>query len=267
MWKYFVRRVLFPLGVLAPFAYFFPKIALFYAVCGAYDVSRNQGLNFSTLRRYFIGNGFLTWVLSPFNILLDLLSLPNINKGVYRLEDLPLAYQDEVKRLMRIAKEENLVARLEERAKEFPRTMIFFRWYGVNVETFLDAPAFHQPWKYIQTIGVSVFNKKVSTSKHFGFMRASLRILYNLNDMNDHSAYIVVGDKISYWRENKLFIFDDTLLHSSVNETNQARYCLFVDMVRPTPFPGVMRAVMSGIRLLTQSFKFVYYQNWKVIDG
>ena len=264
--KYFVRRVLFPLGVLAPFAYFFPKIALFYAICGAYDVGRNQGLNFSTLRRYFIGNGFLTWVLSPFNTLLDLLSLPYINKGVYRLEDLPPAYQDEVKRLMQIAKEEDLVARLEERAKEFPRTMIFFRWYGVNVQTFLDVPALHQPWKYIQTIGVSVFNKKVSTSKHFGYMRASLRILYNLNEMNDHSAYIAVGDKISYWRENKLFIFDDTLLHSSVNETNQARYCLFVDMVRPTPFPGVMRAVMSGIRLLTQSFKFVYYQNWKVID-
>jgi hypothetical protein len=266
IWKYFVRRVLFPLGVLAPFAYFFPKIALFYAICGAYDVGRNQGLNFSTLRRYFIGNGFLTWVLSPFNTLLDLLSLPYINKGVYRMEDLPPAYQDEVKRLMQIAKEEDLVARLEERAKEFPRTMIFFRWYGVNIETFLDVPALHQPWKYIQTIGVSVFNKKVSTSKHFGYMRASLRILYNLNEMNDHSAYIAVGDKISYWRENKLFIFDDTLLHSSVNETNQARYCLFVDMVRPTPFPGVMRAVMSGIRLLTQSFKFVYYQNWKVID-
>ena len=264
--KYFVRRVLFPLGLLAPFAYFFPKIALFYAICGAYDVGRNQGLNFSTLRRYFIGNGFLTWVLSPFNTLLDLLSLPYINKGVYRMEDLPPAYQDEVKRLMQIAKEEDLVARLEERAKEFPRTMIFFRWYGVNVQTFLDVPALHQPWKYIQTIGVSVFNKKVSTSKHFGYMRASLRILYNLNEMDDHSAYIAVGDKISYWRDNKLFIFDDTLLHSSVNETNQARYCLFVDMVRPTPFPGVMRAVMSGIRLLTQSFKFVYYQNWKVID-
>jgi len=266
IWKYFVRRVLFPLGVLAPFAYFFPKIALFYAICGAYDVGRNQGLNFSTLRRYFIGNGFLTWVLSPFNTLLDLLSLPYINKGVYRMEDLPPAYQVEVKRLMQIAKEEDLVARLEERAKEFPRTMIFFRWYGVNIQTFLDVPALHQPWKYIQTIGVSVFNKKVSTSKHFGYMRASLRILYNLNEMSDHSAYIAVGDKISYWRENKLFIFDDTLLHSSVNETNQARYCLFVDMVRPTPFPGVMRAVMSGIRLLTQSFKFVYYQNWKVID-
>jgi hypothetical protein len=265
-WKFFIRRVLFPVGVLAPLAYSFPRIALFYAVCGAYDVGRNHGLNLSTLRRYFIGNGFPTWVLSPLNVLLDLLSLPYINKGIYQLEDLPPAYQDEVKRLIRIAKEENLVAQLEERSKEFPRTMIFFRWYGLNVDTFLNIPAFHQPWKYIQTIGVSVFNKKVSTSKHFGFVRASLRILYNLNDIDHHSAYIVVGDKISYWRENKLFIFDDTLLHESVNDTNQVRYCLFVDMIRPSPFPGVMRAFISGIQLMTRSFKFIYYQNWKVID-
>ena len=31
--------------------------------------------------------------------------------------------------------------------------------------------------------------------------------------MNDRSAYIEVGNQISYWCENKLFIFDDTLLH------------------------------------------------------
>jgi aspartyl/asparaginyl beta-hydroxylase (cupin superfamily) len=266
IWKFSVRRVLFPLCVLAPFAYFFPKIALFYAVCGAYDVSRNPGVNLTTLRRYFIGNGFPTWLLSPFNTLLDLLSLPYINKGVYRLEYLPPEYQDEVKRLIQAANEANLVAQLEEAAKQYPRTMVFFRWYGVDKKTFLNVPAFHQPWKYIQTIGVSVFNKKVSTSKHFGFMRASLRVLYNLNDMKDDSAYIVVGDKTSYWRENKLFIFDDTLLHESVNQTDQTRYCLFVDMIRPTRFPGIMRAVISGIRWLTQSFKFIYYQNWKLIE-
>lgn len=266
IWKFSVRRVLFPLCVLAPFAYFFPKIAIVYAVCGAYDVSRNSGLNLTTLRRYFIGNGFGTWLLSPFNCLLDLLSLPYVNKGVYRPEDLPADYADEVRRLIQIADDVNLVARLEETAKEFPRTMVFFRWYGVNKETFLDVPAFHQPWKYIQTIGVSVFNKKVSTSKHFGYMRASLRVLYNLNDMKDDSAYIVVGDKTSYWRENKLFIFDDTLLHESVNQTDQVRYCLFVDMIRPTRLPGVMRRVIAGIRFLTQSFKFIYYKNWKVIE-
>jgi beta-hydroxylase len=266
IWKYSVRRVLLPVCVFVPFAYFFPKIALFYALCGAYDVSRNPGLNFETARRYFIGNGFPTWLLSPINIVLDLLSLPYINKGVYRLEDLPSDYADEVKRLMAAANESNLVAQLEEAAKKYPRTMVFFRWYGIDMQSFLDVPAFHQPWKYIETIGVSVFNKKVSTSRHFGFMRASLRVLYNLNDMADDSAYIVVGDKTSYWRENKLFIFDDTLLHESVNQTDQTRYCLFVDMVRPTRFPGIMRAVITGIRRLTQSFKFIYYQNWKLIE-
>lgn len=263
--KLFVRRVLFPFGVLAPFAYFFPKIALLYAVCGAYDVSRNHGLSLSTLRRYLIGNGFLTWLLSPLNTLLDLLSLPYVNKGVYRLEDLPPAHRDEVKRLIEIAKAENLVAQLQQRAKEFPRTMIFFRWYGVNVDTFLNIPAFHRPWNYIQTIGVSVFNKKVSTSLHFGFTRASLRVLYNLNDISDRSAYIVVGDNINYWCEQKLFIFDDTLLHRSVNETDETRYCLFVDIIRPTPFPAVMRLVVAAIALTTKSIKFVYYKNWKVI--
>ena len=266
IWKFSIRRVLFPICLLGPFAYFFPKIALFYAVCGAYDVGRNSGLNMSTLRRYFIGNGFPTWLLSPFNSLLDLLSLPYVNKGVYHLEDLPAAYQDEVKQLIAATKEADIVAQLEEAAKQFPRTMVFFRWYGVDKQTFLDVPGFCRPWKYIETIGVSVFNKKVSTSLHFGFMRASLRILYNLNDMNDDSAYIVVGNNTNYWRENKLFIFDDTLLHQSFNETDQTRYCLFVDMIRPTPYPAVMRSVISGIRFLTQSFKFVYYQNWKLIE-
>jgi beta-hydroxylase len=252
--------------VLCPFAYFFPKIAIFYLACGAYDVGRNKGLNLSTVRRYFIGNGFGTWLLSPFNILLDLLSLPYINKGVYRLEDLPPSYKEEVERLITITKDHNLVAQLEERAKEFPRTMIFFRWYGVNMDAIVNIPAFHERWKYIQTIGVSVFNKKVSTSKHFGYLRASLRILYNLNDMKDRSAYIEVGNTINYWSENKLFIFDDTLLHQSVNETDQTRYCLFVDIVRPTLFPAFMRAVVSVVRFLTQSFKFIYYNNWKILE-
>lgn len=263
--KFVVRRILFPLGVLAPFAWFFPKIALFYALCGAYDISRNRAFDVSILRRYFIGNGFFTWLLSPINIVLDILSLPYINKGVYRLEDLPAGHQEEIRRLIRISKEENLVAKLEERAKDNSRTMIFFRWYGVNVDTFLDIPAFHEGWKYVQTIGVSIFNKKVSTSKHFGYIRASLRVLYNLNDMTDDSAYIVVGDATSYWRQNKLFIFDDTLLHQSFNETDQTRYCLFVDIVRPTPFPRLMNAVVTAIRLLSESFKSVYYKHWKVI--
>jgi len=266
IWKDSLRRVLFPICVLAPFAYFFPRLAIFYALCGTYDACRNRPVNAETLRRYFIGNGWGTWMLSPINILLDLLSLPYINKGVYRLADLPPAYQDEVTRVIRAANDADLVRQLEERSKQNQRTMFFFRWYGANTNTSPNVPAFHQPWKYVQTIGVSIFNRRISTSKHFGYLRASLRVLYNLNDMKDDSAYIVVGDTTSYWRDNKLFIFDDTLLHLSANDTEQPRYCLFVDIIRPTLFPHLMAGVLTVVRYLTQSFKFIYYKNWKIID-
>jgi beta-hydroxylase len=254
-----------PLFVLTPLAYFFPKIALFYAICGAYDVSRNRPMTVEALRRYFLGNGVGTWLSSPLNSLLDLLALPYVNKGVYHLTDLPLAYQDEIKRLVQAAHDADLVRQLEELSKENQRTMIFFRWYGANIDTSLKVPSFHQPWKYIRTIGVSVFNRRVTTSKHFGYLRASLRVLYNLNDMNDNSAYIVVGNTTSYWRENKLFIFDDTLLHLSANQTEEPRYCLFVDIIRPTPFPVIMAGVIAATCYLTRHIKFIYYVNWKVI--
>jgi Aspartyl/Asparaginyl beta-hydroxylase len=244
--KFALRRVLFPVCVLAPLAFYFPKIALFYAICGGYDVSRNSGLKLSTLRRYFIGNGFLVWLLSPINILLDLLSLPHINKGVYRLEDLPPGHQNEIRRLIQIANNADLVCQVEERSKEHRRTMIFWRSYGVKADAIVNVPGFYEPWQYIQTIGLSVFNKRITTSPHFGWLRASFRVLYNINDIKDKSAYIVVGDKTSYWCDNKLFIFDDTLLHLSANETDQLRYCMFVDILRPSSFPRVIEAVIAA---------------------
>src|SRR6516164_1724584 len=248
--KHALRRVLVPLCVVVPLAYLFPKIVLLYATCGAYDVSRNRPVSVETLRRYFLGNGVGTWLLSPLNALLDLLSLPYVNKGVYKLTDLPTGHRDEIKRLIQAATDADLVRQLEERSKENRRTMVFFRWYGANIDTFLTVPTFQQPWKYIQTIGVSVFNRRETTSKHFGYLRAALRVLYNLNDMKDNSAYIAVGDTTSYWRENKLFVFDDTLLHLSANETEQPRYCLFVDIIRPTPFPAIMAGVIVATRFL-----------------
>jgi hypothetical protein len=266
IWRLAFRRVIIPFCVFAPFAYFFPRIALFYAACGAYDVSRNTGLSLSTLRRYFLGNGVLLWVLSPINVLLDLLSLPNLNKGIYRLEDMPPGHQDEIKRLIKAANDADLVRQVEERSKEHKRAIILWRYYGVQAETIVDVPAFNGPWKYIQTIGLSVFNKKISTSLHFGWMRASFRVLYNINDIKDTSAYIVVGDTTHYWRDNKLFIFDDTLLHLSANETDQLRYCMYVDILRPSPFPRVMTAVCAVEGYLGKTFKLLSLTNWTLVE-
>ena len=170
-----------------------------------------------------------------------------------------------MRRLIELARDEKIVERIQSRSETFPRTMIFFKWYGVNVDTFLDVPAFHAPWKYVQTIGVSVFNRKNSTSRHFGYIRATLRMLYNLNDVSDPSARITVGRRTNVWKENKLFIFDDTLMHQSFNESDEVRYCLFVDIARPTPWPSVQKPLIVLVRIVANRFNRIFYKNWKII--
>lgn len=245
----------------------FGKGLALIAACGAYDVARNKKLDKSVIQRYFLGNGLATWILSPLNTLLDLLALPYVNKGVYKLDDLPADYQDEIRLLISASRKADLVGQLAETSRDRSRTMVFFKWYGDNVDTNLNVPEFKKDFKYIRTIGVSVFNKKQSTSKHFGPFRATLRVLYNLNDMTDRSAYIEVGDVKHYWADEKLFIFDDTLMHQSFNETDELRYCLFVDILRPSLLPAIFDSVLALVRSLLKSYNYVFYQHWEVVKG
>ena len=163
-----VRRIAKVILIAAPVAYFFPKIFLLYAMCGIYDVSRNDERTAELIGRYFLGNGVVAWLLSPLNVLLDLLSLPYLNRGVYRLSDLPEAHQREVSRLIDAAGSRNLVPQLEQAAAGGKRSMFFFKWYGTNLETVANVPEFHDEFRYITTIGVSVFNRKQSTSEISG---------------------------------------------------------------------------------------------------
>jgi len=252
--------------VLAPLCYFFPGIVIFYFLCGIYDVSRNKNLSWEVIEAYFLGNGVFTWLLSPFNILMDILALPYLNKGVYKLHDLPKPYQDEIRHLIETANQQDLIRKLKETVEREARTMFFFKWYGANVETIVDIPAFHRNYRYIKTIGVSVFNKKQSTSKHFGPLRATLRVLYNVNAMDDRSAYIVVGNTEHYWQDEKLFIFDDTLQHQSFNESDKVRYCLFVDIVRPAGWPALLNGVVWLNQMLMGKVNAVFYKQWKLVQ-
>ena len=267
-WTKSAKRLIKGLIVLVPVFYFFPKFTIFYLACGLYDVSRNFNLGLPLLTQYFFGNGLLTWVLSPLNIVLDLVSLPYLNKGIYKLEDLPPEHRAEVRRLIDSAHRQGLVEKLQAVAADQKRSMFFFKWYGDDVNTVIDVPAFHEPYRHIKTIGVSVFNKKASTSAHFGPVRAMLRVLYNINDMKDESAYIQVGATEHYWNREKLFIFDDTLLHQSFNKSDQARYCMFVDIVRPSKIPGVLSFAVTLIsKIMSAGGNAVFYGNWKVFKA
>lgn len=252
------------LVVAVPAIYFVPKLFALYALCGIYDVLRNKKVNRELLSQYFAGNGVFTWIMSPFNTLLDVLCLPYWNKGIYKLEDLPAPYRQELKRVLDAAVSSNLVGKLEEKTRGQNRSMFFFKWYGSNVDNDLVIPAFHEHYKYIQTIGVSVFNKREVTNWHFGFMRASLRVLYNINDFDDRSAFIQVGPATSYWKDDKLFIFDDTLLHLSANNSDKPRYCMFIDILRPSYVPALLGAIMRLTGALSRPFNAVFYKKWKL---
>ena len=139
---------------LALALYFIPWVLAFYIVLGLIDVMRNSQRTLRTLDRYFAGNGVFTWLLSPFNLLMDLFCFPYWNRGIYRLQDLPPGYQDEIQSLITAAAERNLVGLLESKMKEKKRGMIFFKWYGKNLPASVDMPEYHQTFKYIRTIGV-----------------------------------------------------------------------------------------------------------------
>jgi aspartyl/asparaginyl beta-hydroxylase (cupin superfamily) len=250
--------------VYGVFAWFLPWLALFYLICGLVDFRRSHRLEWANWRRYFMGNGILTWVLSPFNLFVDLLCLRN--KGVYQLTDLPDECQAEIRQLMTTADNKpELITELSKRMEERKRGMMFFKWYGRNIDNSLEIPEFHQQFKYIKTIGVSIFNRKQKTSRHYGPLRVTLRVLYNLVPLKNDSVYIEAGNQRHLWHDNPLFIFDDTLVHQSVNGSDQLRYCMFVDILRPARSLAVLDTLLSGLKTLIISFNRVFYKNWDMI--
>ena len=46
-----------------------------------------------------------------------------------------------------------------------------------------------------------------------------------------------VGDTIAHWDEGKSLFFDDTFPHEVWNDTDSIRVVLFMDVLRPLPWP------------------------------
>lgn len=242
--------------------YFIPQLFACWTVCGLLDWIRNRPITLRTFDRYFFGNGVPTWLLAPFNLLMDLFTLPYLNRGIYALDDLPAGYRDELERVIRAAGEQKLVEKMAAKLGNEKRGMMFFKWYGKNVETSVDMPAYHEKYRYVKTIGVSIFNRRQTTGEHFGPLRITLRALYNINDVQSEQIYIQVGDRVHRWKDERLFIFDDTLQHQSKNDSDEVRYCLFIDLLRPSAAPWLLSAVLAVVRVFTAQVNRVFYQHW-----
>lgn len=48
---------------------------------------------------------------------------------------------------------------------------------------------------------------------------------------------IQIGNEVAHWEEGKSLLFDDTFTHQAWNKTDEMRVVLFIDVIRPLPFP------------------------------
>jgi aspartyl/asparaginyl beta-hydroxylase (cupin superfamily) len=251
--------------ILAVAFYFIPIITALFLLCGLIDVLRNDRKNQRLFSLYFLGNGMFTWLLSPFNLFVDLLSYKNW--GVWKLEQFPDDYRREVDEVLDVFKsrQAEIIADIDANFESGRRGMYVYQWYGK--QHIDNVPEFTKKFKYIKTIAVSVFSGRESTSYHFGPLRLTLRVLYNLVPAKTDQIFIECGNVKQLWYQNPLFIFDDTLLHRSVNEHDGRRYCVFMDIIRPSPVPGFLSAMLSVISISVDRMKAMFYKNWKMIGS
>ncbi len=62
---------------------------------------------------------------------------------------------------------------------------------------------------------------------------------------------IRVGEEIRHWEEGQSMVFDDTFNHEVWNDTDETRVVLFVDVLRPLPFPDslINRLIVKAIAI------------------
>ncbi len=263
-----IRRIakrVIPLGIVA---YFYWPLPALFLITGLYDVFRQKNPNIKfVFTQYFLVNGTLAWIFSPFNLLIDIICLPFINKQVYRLDQLPKKHREEIRTLLEESPKEYLVQSLEELGATADRSMMFYKWYGVNVQTGYPCDLFHKRFKRILTIGISSFRAQAQTSPHFGWLRAGVRVLINIDEEVGEGAYIDVnGDRHVWKTDGPLFIFDDTVLHQSFNRTDKKRNCLFVDITRPSLVPWLIYGIINFFGILSTSIPgFSSLSKWKVV--
>jgi aspartyl/asparaginyl beta-hydroxylase (cupin superfamily) len=262
--KHARRFILFAVFAAAA-AYFAPLIGLAFLLCGVLDVFRHKARSLELIDRYFLGNGVLTWVISPINLLADLFS-PH-NPGVYRLENMPAEQRGEIETCTRafVANRDRIKEHLSGVSAQSRRTMLTFKWFGTPQQIDLRIPEFERDFRHIKTIAISVLNTRERTSRHFGPLRLTFRVLYNLEPVDSRDVFIEVDGVTHYWNENPLFIFDDTFFHRSINDVDQIRYCLFMDIVRPNYFHAAFDVAVKIASLMMSAFKSIFYKKWSFV--
>jgi beta-hydroxylase len=90
----------------------------------------------------------------------------------------------------------------------------------------------------VKTAFFSVLGPRKRLPEHRGPYKGVIRYHLGLKIPSPPEACgIRVGGETAHWQEGKSLLFDDTYQHEAWNDTDEDRVVLFLDIVRPMPFP------------------------------
>ncbi len=98
----------------------------------------------------------------------------------------------------------------------------------------------------------SILSPRKHILDHRGPYKGVLRYHLGLVVPEDAEACrIRVGEDIRHWEQGRSMVFDDTFNHEVWNDTDETRVVLFVDVLRPLPFPesAINRLIVKAIGL------------------
>jgi ornithine lipid ester-linked acyl 2-hydroxylase len=104
----------------------------------------------------------------------------------------------------------------------------------------------------MSTAMFSILSPRKHILDHRGPYKGVLRYHLGLIVPEDAQACrIRVGEDMRHWEQGESMIFDDTFNHEVWNDTDETRVVLFVDFLRPLPFPesAINRMIVRAIGL------------------
>jgi beta-hydroxylase len=122
----------------------------------------------------------------------------------------------------------------------------YLKWYDAPLPSALEhCPISVALVEKIPTVHAAMFAVLPPGSKlnpHRDPFAGSLRYHLGLSTPNDDACRIYIDGHMYSWRDGQDIVFDETYVHSAVNDTNQTRIIFFCDVERPLHTP-IMRGI------------------------
>lgn len=110
-------------------------------------------------------------------------------------------------------------------------------WFRKNCNLMPATTAILRKHPYVISAYISVLGPRKKLNPHAGPYSGVLRLHLALDIPHPSRCHIVVGGDPALWKEGSCLLFDDTYEHWAVNNTDELRAVLFMDVLKPLPRP------------------------------